>query len=75
MVSPGNILFPGGNWDKKQKSDPDYIRKMLQEKVPLEMFGSPEDIGNVVAFLLSSKASFITGANIVVDGGQTSSIN
>jgi len=75
MVSPGNILFPGGNWDKKQKSDPDNIRKMLQEKVPLEMFGSPEDIGNVVAFLLSSKASFITGANIVVDGGQTSSIN
>ena len=48
---------------------------MLQEKVPLEMFGSPEDIGNVVAFLLSSKARFITGANIVVDGGQTSSMN
>ena len=75
MVSPGNILFPGGNWDKKQKSDPYNIRKMLQEKVPLEMFGSPEDIGNVVAFLLSSKASFITGANIVVDGGQTTSMN
>ena len=75
MVSPGNILFPGGNWDKKQKSNPDNIHKMLQEKVPLEMFGSPEDIGNVVAFLLSSKARFITGANIVVDGGQTSSMN
>ncbi len=75
MVSPGNILFPGGNWDKKQKLDPDIIRKMLQEKVPLKTFGSPEDIGNAVAFLLSSKASFITGANIVVDGGQTSSIN
>jgi 3-oxoacyl-[acyl-carrier protein] reductase len=74
MVSPGNILFPGGNWDKKQKSNPDNIHKMLQEKVPLEMFGSPEDIGNVVAFLLSSKARFITGTNIVVDGGQTNSM-
>ena len=75
MVSPGNILFPEGNWDKKQKKDPDKIQKMLEERVPLKMFGSPEDIGNAVAFLLSSKARFITGANFVVDGGQTCSIN
>ena len=71
MVSPGNIHFPSGNWDKKQKSNPNDIKKMLTEKVPLQMFGKPEDIGNVVAFLLSAKARFITGANIVVDGGQT----
>jgi NAD(P)-dependent dehydrogenase (short-subunit alcohol dehydrogenase family) len=39
------------------------------------MFGSPEDIGNVVAFLLSPRARFITGANYVVDGGQTITMN
>lgn len=75
MVSPGNIIFPEGNWDKKNKLNPTQVQKMLQDKVPLQMFGTPADIGNVVAFLLSSKARFITGANFVVDGGQTISIN
>ena len=71
-VAPGHIFFPGGNWEKKQKDDPSGVQKMLQEKVPLKQFGSPEDIGNIVAFLLSEKASFITGSCFVVDGGQTS---
>ena len=72
-VAPGNIAFPGGNWERKQKSDPSGIDKMLLENVPLKQFGSPEDIGNIVAFLLSEKASFITGSCFVVDGGQASS--
>ena len=75
MISPGNILFAGGSWEKKQKSNKGDIQKMLNEKVPLEMFGTPEDIGNMVAFLLSPKAKFITGANFVVDGGQTITLN
>ena len=75
MVSPGNIIFPGGNWDVKQKSNSDEVKNMLIEKVPLQMFGKPDDIGSVVAFLLSPKARFITGANIVVDGGQTIGLN
>ena len=70
-VAPGNILFAGGNWDKKQKADAEGIQKMLNEKVPLKRFGSPEDIGNIVAFLLSERAGFITGSCFVVDGGQT----
>ena len=75
LVSPGNIYFPGGNWDKKQRSNPNDVKDMLEKKVPLQMFGKPEDIGNAIAFLLSSRARFITGANIVVDGGQTIGIN
>jgi len=73
MVAPGNIIFPGGNWDNKQKSDPDGIDKLIKEKVPLQQFGSPEDIGNIVAFIFSEKARFITGSCFVVDGGQISS--
>ena len=48
---------------------------MLENKVPLNCFGDPEDIGNVVAFLISKKAKFITAANFVVDGGQTTSLS
>lgn len=70
-VSPGNILFKGGNWDMKCNANPQEITKMLADKVPLGTFGDPSDIGNMVAFLLSEKAKFITGSSIVVDGGQT----
>lgn len=75
IVSPGNIIFPGGNWGKKQILNPGGIEKMLNEKVPLKRFGAPEDIGNMVAFLLSPRASFITGSNFIIDGGQTNSLN
>lgn len=70
-ISPGNVIFPGGNWDNKRKSDPEGIEKMLKEKVPLQQFGAPHDIGNLAAFLVSDKARFITGSSIVIDGGQT----
>ena len=70
-VSPGNIIFPEGNWDRKQKKDPVGIQKMLDEHVPLKSFGKPEDIGNIVSFLLSNRAKFITGSCFVVDGGQS----
>jgi len=71
VVAPGNILFPGGNWDNKLTNDPDGIKKLINEKVPLNKFGTPEDVANIVTYLLSDKAQFITGSLIVVDGGQT----
>ena len=69
-VIPGNIYFEGGNWDKKIKKNPKKVKKMIKSQVPLERFGKPEEIANLVMFLLSSKASFMTGAEIIIDGGQ-----
>ena len=56
---------------RKIKKNPKKIKKMIKNKVPLGRFGKPEEIANLVAFLLSSKTSFMTGAEIVIDGGQT----
>jgi 3-oxoacyl-[acyl-carrier protein] reductase len=46
---------------------------MIQREVPLQRFASPEEIANVVVFLASERASFVTGSSVVVDGGQTRS--
>lgn len=69
-VAPGNIIFPGSVWEKKIKDNPSEINSMLEKEVALARLGSPEEIANMVAFLASSKASFITGETFVVDGGQ-----
>ncbi len=73
-VSPGNIFFEDGTWDRKMKEDPSAVEKYIREQVPLQRFGTPEDIGRLVCFLASDAASFITGANMVIDGGQTRSL-
>ena len=70
-VSPGNIFFKNGTWDKKINLKPHAVKRMLQEKVPLKRFGKPEEVGDLVVYLCSEKASFINGALIRIDGGQT----
>jgi len=70
-VAPGNILFPGGTWQSKIDADPAAVGSIIQAEVPLGRFGAPEEIGAAVAFLVSDRSAFITGACLVVDGGQT----
>ena len=70
-IAPGNVFFPGGSWDEKIQKDPTRIQNIIESTVPMKRFGKPEEIANAVLFMASEKASFITGACLVVDGGQT----
>ena len=73
-VAPGSIRFPGGSWDKRVKADPEGMAAFVRTNLPLGRFGSGEEVGDVVAFLASERASLITGACIAVDGGQGRSL-
>ena len=70
-ISPGNILFKNGSWDLKIKNNSKKVSELINQKVPLKKFGKPSDIGNAVVFLCSERASFINGAVLRIDGGQT----
>ena len=64
-----NCVSPGGIIDTKNQN-PLFIEK-YEEKSPLKRMGKPEEIAPSVSFLLSDDASFITGHNLMVDGGWT----
>jgi 3-oxoacyl-[acyl-carrier protein] reductase len=69
-VSPGPILFEGGNWRMaEQYAKPIFDSVMAQ--LPFGRFGSPEEVARAIVFLASPAASWITGVNLVVDGGFT----
>jgi 3-oxoacyl-[acyl-carrier protein] reductase len=70
-IAPGNVVFPGGSWQRRLDRDPAGVASMIAREVPLARFGEPEEIGAAAAFLASGRASFITGACLVADGGQT----
>ena len=72
-VAPGSILFEGGSWDKRQKDDPAGIADFVKRELPFGRFGRPEEVGAVVAFLVSPRASWISGASVPVDGCQSRS--
>jgi len=71
VLAPGNVYFPGGSWDEKIKQSPERVNKIIELAVPMNRFGSLEEIADAAVFLCSERASFITGSVLVVDGGQT----
>jgi 3-oxoacyl-[acyl-carrier protein] reductase len=72
-VAPGSIMFPGGSWHKRQQADPEGIAQFIKRELPFGRFGRPEEVGAVVAFLASAKASWVSGACLTVDGCQSRS--
>ena len=73
-VAPGSIRFPGGSWDKRCIADPDGMASFIADNIPLGRFGRAEEVADVVAFLVSERASWVSGACINVDGVQSKSL-
>jgi 3-oxoacyl-[acyl-carrier protein] reductase len=68
-VAPGSIEFPGGLWDRSKTEDPALYASILAS-MPAKRFGHPEEVANVVLFLASPLASWVTAQIIGVNGGQ-----
>ena len=68
-VSPGSIYFKGGAWARVEKGLPEYFEQ-VKKSIPFGRYGAPEEVARVVTFMASPAASWVTGTNIIVDGGQ-----
>jgi 3-oxoacyl-[acyl-carrier protein] reductase len=68
-VAPGSIEFPGGVWDQAKRNAPQLYDGILRS-IPTGRMGKPEEVANVVLFLASDLASWVTGTTLAVDGGQ-----
>ena len=69
-VLPGPVFTEDGDWDRMRQNRPEHVEKFLSERVAIQRFGVPDEIGRVVAFLASEHASFCVGSIVPVDGGQ-----
>ena len=68
-VAPGSIEFPGGSWQKRRDEGSPIYASVLKS-IPAGRLGTPEEVADVVLFLASPMARWVTGQTIVVDGGQ-----
>ncbi len=69
-VSPGSIMFQGGGWEAFRQQHPEDFAAFEVTQFPFGRLGTPAEVADVVAFLLSARSSWISGANIPVDGAQ-----
>jgi 3-oxoacyl-[acyl-carrier protein] reductase len=68
-VAPGSIEFAGGLWEQAKQNNPDLYGAVLKT-IPRGRMGTAEEVADVVAFLASERASWITGVCLSVDGAQ-----
>lgn len=76
-VSPGNIStrLSQDFVDPDGQDITDRLTHQMEDQTPLQRSGHPEEIANAVVWLCSSEASFITGTNLVIDGGFSTNFN
>jgi 3-oxoacyl-[acyl-carrier protein] reductase len=67
-VSPGSIYFQGGGWERWKQSVPESYAEYIRNGFPMGRLGTPEEVADVVAFLVSPRANWINGRHIPVDG-------
>jgi 3-oxoacyl-[acyl-carrier protein] reductase len=72
-IAPGSIAFPGGSWGQRLEDDPKAMAAFIEANIAGGRFGKPEEVAAVVAFVVSPRASWLLGATINVDGGQSRS--
>ena len=70
-VAPGSTLFPGGSWERRTREDPEGIAAFIERELPFRRLGTVDEIADVVAFMVSPRASWVVGTCITVDGGQS----
>jgi NAD(P)-dependent dehydrogenase (short-subunit alcohol dehydrogenase family) len=68
-VAPGSIEFAAGLWEQTKHDNPDFYNVILKT-IPWGRMGTAEEVADVVAFLASGRASWITGVCLAVDGAQ-----
>jgi NAD(P)-dependent dehydrogenase (short-subunit alcohol dehydrogenase family) len=72
-IAPGNILFEGSSWERRQSEDPRAVQAMLERDVALKRLGAAGDVADLACYLASPRAAFATGAVWTLDGGQVHS--
>jgi 3-oxoacyl-[acyl-carrier protein] reductase len=72
-VAPGSTLFPGGSWERRVREDPEGMAAFVERELPWGRFGTVDEVADVVTFLVSSRASWVVGTSVAVDGGQSRS--
>lgn len=68
-IAPGGVTTPGTGLGKPATKEMEEIIKKFSEKIPMKRMGEPDDIGKVALFLASDLSSYMTGTQVVVDGG------
>jgi 3-oxoacyl-[acyl-carrier protein] reductase len=69
-VLPGAVFTDGGYWDEQSRTNPAHVERYINERMAIKRFGTPKEIADIVAFLVSDLSSFMVGSLVLADGGQ-----
>ena len=69
-VMPGAIRHEGSHWDKVAQENPERVANFLEQRLAIKRFASVDEVSDLVVFLCSEKASFLTGSVLPIDGGS-----